>query len=102
MAEHVISGDGIRGIGAAAGAGLRCLCRGGDQMRDKVRISPDGRPHIGGSLGGGWIGFRQRNESVAHGAPPCPETGHCLVFSPYLASGVPRLPGLSEFFRLRR
>ena len=73
MAECIICGDGVLRIGAAAGAGLRRLRRGGDEVRDKVRIGAAGRPRMGGGLGGCLIDFRQRNEGVAHGHLPVPK-----------------------------
>jgi hypothetical protein len=77
MAECVIGSDGFVGIGATASAGLRRLRRGGDEVRDKVRVGAAGRPHIGDGLGGGLrvgsIGLRRGNKSVAHGRLPVPK-----------------------------
>jgi hypothetical protein len=53
MAECVVGRDGILRIGAAAGAGLRRLRRGGDEMGDKVSAGAAGRPH-----GSDLIAFR--------------------------------------------
>jgi hypothetical protein len=73
MAERVVGGDSILRIGAAAGTGLRRLRRGGDEVRDKVRVGTAGRAHMGDGLVGCLIDFRQRNKSVAHGHLPVPK-----------------------------
>ena len=100
MAECVIGGDGVLGIGAAAGAGLRRLRRGGDEVGDKVRVGAAGRPHLGSGVGS--IGFCQRNESVAHGRLPVPKRDIAWSF-PGISQAACRVAArLSEFFRLRR
>jgi len=117
MAECVVGGDGMVGIGAAAGAGLRRLRRGGDEVRDEVRAGAAGRPHIGsgsGGLGVGAIDLRQGDEGVAHGHLPVPKRDIDWSFPrisqaacrppPYAApqAGEDREGRLSEFFRLER
>jgi hypothetical protein len=114
MAECVIGGDGVLRIGAAAGAGLRHLRRGGDEVGDKVRVGTAGRPHMGGGLAGCLIDFRQRNKGVAHGHLPVPKRDIAWSF-PRISQAacrdpLPTLPrmrgrvgrGFSEFFRLQR
>jgi|HubBroStandDraft_6_1064221.scaffolds.fasta_scaffold573177_2 hypothetical protein len=73
MAERVIGRDGVLRIGAAAGAGLRRLRRSGDEVGYKVRVGTAGSSRIDGGWGGGLIGLRQGNESVAHGHLPVPK-----------------------------
>jgi hypothetical protein len=89
MADCAIGRHRILGLGAAAGAGLRRLRFGRDQMSDEVRIGPRTRPHRGSGLSG-LVGVSERDEGVAQRAVSCPETGRCRGFPVQVASAVPR------------
>jgi hypothetical protein len=88
MADCVVGGNRLDGLGTAARAGLRRLPGCSDQLSDKFGVRT--APRMGGHMGGGILlnGRHDGDEGSGH-VRFLSHNGTLLAFGQNLASGMP-------------